>query len=69
MNTPTDISSYVRVLKLASTPSWEEFSQVAKIAGIGILLVGFIGFFMFVVMSFVPGGPGISDRTATLLVG
>jgi protein transport protein SEC61 subunit gamma-like protein len=57
MNTPTDLSSYIRVLKLASTPSWEEFSQVAKIAGLGILLVGFIGFTIFAVMSFVPGGP------------
>jgi len=57
MRTPTDLSSYVRVLKLASTPSWEEFSQVAKIAGAGILLVGAIGFFIFVVMNFVPGGP------------
>lgn len=57
MNTPTDLSSYTRVLKLASTPSWEEFSQVAKIAGGGILLVGFIGFMIFVFMSFVPGGP------------
>ncbi|WP_436936103.1 protein translocase SEC61 complex subunit gamma [Halovenus marina] len=57
MNTPTDLSSYIRVLKLASTPSWEEFSQVAKIAGAGILLVGLIGFTIFVFMSFVPGGP------------
>jgi len=57
MNTPTDLSSYVRVLKLASTPSMEEFNQVAKIAGAGILLVGFIGFLIFVFMSFIPGGP------------
>jgi len=57
MNTPTDLSSYVRVLKLASTPAWEEFSQVAKIAGLGIVLVGFIGFAIFAFMTFVPGGP------------
>ena len=57
MNTPTDLSSYIRVLKLASTPSWNEFKQVAKIAGAGILLVGFIGFVIFLFMSFVPGGP------------
>ena len=57
MKTPTDVSSYVRVLKLASTPSWEEFSQVAKIAGIGIVLVGFIGCLIFGFMTFVPGGP------------
>jgi protein transport protein SEC61 subunit gamma-like protein len=57
MKTPTDLSSYVRVLKLASTPSWDEFSQVAKIAGAGILLVGFLGFLIYTVMFFIPGGP------------
>lgn len=56
MNTPTDLSSYVRVLKLASTPSRQEFVQVAKIAGGGILLVGAIGFLIFTVMFFLPGG-------------
>jgi protein transport protein SEC61 subunit gamma-like protein len=50
MRTPTDLSSYIRVLKLASTPSWQEFSQVAKIAGAGILLVGFMGFLIFTLM-------------------
>jgi len=52
MQVPTDLTSYVRVLKLASTPSWEEFSQIAKIAGAGILLVGLLGFMIFLVMNF-----------------
>lgn len=56
MNVPYDLNSYVRVLKMASTPSSQEFWQVAKIAGAGILLIGTIGFFIFVVMSFLPGG-------------
>jgi protein transport protein SEC61 subunit gamma-like protein len=55
MNVPYDLTSYIRVLKLASTPDWEEFSQIAKIAGAGILLVGLIGFLIFAVMQFVPG--------------
>ena len=55
MEVPKDLSSYVRVLKLASTPDWEEFSQIAKIAGAGIVLVGLIGFLIFAVMTFVPG--------------
>jgi protein transport protein SEC61 subunit gamma-like protein len=55
MDVPYDLTSYVRVLKLASTPSWEEFSQVALIAGAGIVLVGLIGFAIFVIMNFVPG--------------
>jgi protein transport protein SEC61 subunit gamma-like protein len=57
MNTPKDLSSYIRVLKLASTPSWQEFSQVAKIAGAGILLVGLVGFLIYVFMYIMPGGP------------
>jgi protein transport protein SEC61 subunit gamma-like protein len=57
MNTPKDLSSYVRVLKLASTPSWNEFSQVAKIAGAGIALVGILGFLIYTIMFFIPGGP------------
>lgn len=54
MEVPYDLASYIRVLKLASTPSWEEFSQVSKIAGLGILLVGMLGFIVFAVMTFVP---------------
>jgi protein transport protein SEC61 subunit gamma-like protein len=56
MDVKYDLSSYVRVLKMASTPSWEEFSQVALIAGAGVLLVGFLGFVIFAVMSVLPGG-------------
>jgi protein transport protein SEC61 subunit gamma-like protein len=59
MDVKYDLSEYVRVLKLASTPEWEEFSMVAKISGAGIFLIGFLGFLMFAVMSFVPGAvPG-----------
>ena len=54
MQVPFDLTSYVRVLKLASTPSWNEFSQVSKIAGAGIVLVGLLGFIIFIFMSFVP---------------
>ena len=55
MDVPYDLNSYIRVLKLASTPSRGEFLQVSKIAGAGILLVGFIGFLIFAIMSIVPG--------------
>jgi protein transport protein SEC61 subunit gamma-like protein len=56
MDIKYDLSSYTRVLKLASTPSWEEFSRIALIAGAGILLIGIVGFLIFTVMSFLPGG-------------
>jgi protein transport protein SEC61 subunit gamma-like protein len=56
MDVKYDLTSYVRVLKMASTPSWNEFSQVAKVAGAGVFLVGLLGFIMFAVMTFLPGG-------------
>ncbi|WP_318566877.1 protein translocase SEC61 complex subunit gamma [Salinigranum marinum] len=56
MDVKYDLNSYVRVLKLASTPSWGEFSQISKIAGAGIFLVGLLGFLIFAIMSFLPGG-------------
>jgi len=56
MDVKYELSSYTRVLKLASTPDWEEFSQIALIAGAGIILVGLLGFLIFLVMSFLPGG-------------
>lgn len=55
MDVPMELSAYLRVLKLASTPSWEEFSQIAKIAGAGIFLLGLLGFIIFLLMSYVPG--------------
>ena len=56
MDVKYDMNSYVRVLKLASTPAWGEFSQIAKIAGAGIFLVGFLGFVIFTVMTVLQGG-------------
>ncbi|ERH11816.1 MAG: protein translocase SEC61 complex gamma subunit [halophilic archaeon J07HB67] len=56
MDVKYELSEYVRVLKLASQPEWEEFSQVSKIAGAGVFLVGLIGFLIYVVMFFVTGG-------------
>jgi len=56
MDVKYDLGSYTRVLKLASTPSWEEFSRIALIAGAGIVLIGVIGFIIHAVMVAVPGG-------------
>ena len=49
-----DINQYIRVLKLARQPTEEEFFKVALISGIGILLVGLLGFTIFALMSFIP---------------
>ena len=42
MDVPYDLTSYVRVLNMATTPTSEDFLQVSKIAGAGILLVASI---------------------------
>lgn len=55
MDTPLDLNSYIRVLKLARTPTSEEFFRVAGVAAAGIGLIGFIGFVIFLLMSFLPG--------------
>jgi len=69
MELPTELSSYVRVLKLASTPSFTEFSQIAKIAGAGIVLVGILGFIIgqfmsLLVTSFITDGGGSAAALA-----
>lgn len=56
MDVPYDLTSYVRVLKMATTPSREEFLQVSKIAGAGILFVGLIGFLIAAIMIVFTGG-------------
>jgi protein transport protein SEC61 subunit gamma-like protein len=45
---------YWRVLKLARTPSRDEFQKIALVAAIGIALVGLIGFIVYEMMLVVP---------------
>ena len=40
---------YLRVLKLARTPTREEFSRIAIVAAAGVLLIGLIGFTIYVI--------------------
>ena len=40
---------YLRVLKLARTPTREEFTKIATVAAAGVLVVGMIGFVIFVI--------------------
>jgi protein transport protein SEC61 subunit gamma and related proteins len=42
---------YLRVLKLARTPTREEFTKIATVAAAGVLLVGLIGFVIYVAFS------------------
>ncbi len=59
MDVPYDLTSYVRVLKMATTPTTNEFLQVSKIAGAGILFVGFIGFIIGGIMLLLTGSGGV----------
>jgi protein transport protein SEC61 subunit gamma-like protein len=38
---------YLRVLKLARTPTREEFGKIATVAAAGVLVVGMIGFIIY----------------------
>jgi protein transport protein SEC61 subunit gamma-like protein len=38
---------YLRVLKLARTPTREEFTKIATVAAAGVLVVGLIGFLIY----------------------
>jgi len=48
------IRAHIRVLKLTKKPSREEFLTIAKVAGIGILAVGAIGFIIYVLLTMLP---------------
>jgi protein transport protein SEC61 subunit gamma-like protein len=39
---------YLRVLKLARTPTREEFTKIAIVAAAGVVVVGLIGFIIYV---------------------
>lgn len=48
------LKSYLRVLKLSKKPSREEFLMISKVAGAGILVVGFVGFIIYVLLTELP---------------
>ena len=50
------LSEYTRILKLARKPTREEFIMIAKVAGAGILLIGVIGFMIYLVLTEMPQG-------------
>ena len=53
-NVPLRLGEYVRVLKLTRKPTREEFTVIAKVAGAGILLVGLIGFVIYLLITVLP---------------
>jgi protein transport protein SEC61 subunit gamma-like protein len=54
-NIPLRLGEYIRVLKLTRKPTREEFTVIAKVAGAGILLIGLIGFIIYLLITVIPG--------------
>ncbi len=54
-NVPLRLGEYLRVLKLTRKPTRDEFTVIAKVAGAGILLIGFIGFIIYLLITVMPG--------------
>lgn len=46
---------YGRVIKMARKPEPEEFAKASQITGIGILVVGFIGFLILLLVGWIMG--------------
>ncbi len=44
MDIKDKLGTYTRVLRLARKPDTKEYNQVAKVTGLGIVLIGFVGF-------------------------
>ncbi|HEY3421793.1 MAG TPA: protein translocase SEC61 complex subunit gamma [Methanocellaceae archaeon] len=53
-NVSNSIKQYIRILQLTRKPSNEEFINISKIAGAGILLIGVIGFAIYLLMVLLP---------------
>ncbi len=51
------LSNCKRVLRIARKPDKSEYLQVAKVTGLGILLVGFIGFLIMLAGYFLGAAP------------
>jgi len=39
----------IRVLRITKKPNKEEFKSIVKVTGLGILIIGLIGFFIFLI--------------------
>jgi len=51
-----NLNEIKRVLLVARKPSQEEFMQISKITGLGILLVGLLGFLLMTLGYLLVGG-------------
>lgn len=48
------IKNYIRVLKLVKRPTREDFIDALRICSIGMLLIGIIGFILYLITVLLP---------------
>ncbi|WP_048902059.1 protein translocase SEC61 complex subunit gamma [Methanohalophilus mahii] len=48
------LKSYYRVLKLARKPARDEFLMISKVAGAGIIVIGIVGFVVYILLTELP---------------
>ncbi len=53
-NITSSIKQYIRILQLTRKPSMDEFLMISKVAGAGIILIGIIGFVIYLIMVLLP---------------
>ncbi len=58
-NITNSIKQYIRILQLTRKPSMDEFLTISKVAGAGILLIGIIGFAVYLIMVLIPTALGL----------
>ncbi len=51
MQIKDSLQKYIRVLQIMKKPDREEFAAAAKVTGIGALLIGLIGYIVYVIMA------------------
>lgn len=50
------VNEAVRILRLTRKPRKDEYTRIAKITGLGILLIGFVGYIVRS-LKYILGGP------------
>jgi protein transport protein SEC61 subunit gamma-like protein len=47
------LKEYVRILKLTRRPSREEFTKISEVSAAGILIIGLVGFLIYLLMDLI----------------
>jgi len=59
------LGEYRRILTLTRRPTRDEFSTIAKVAAIGIVIIGVAGFLIYLAMVQAPQNFGLTNATNT----